>query len=304
MFSAQRFIRNRKFQEKFALKEISGDDLNKFHGILLEMYQDILMVCKQNGIKILLGGGSALGAVRHSGFIPWDEDIDLMIDVSDFEKFLQEFSKQFSYKYYIISPSLFSDYPYMLMQIVKKDTYIEPLLDSSNIRPSGVTIDINVVINVPDNTCFRLIHGLISNILYFVINSKEYCLSISKRSLSFFSMNISSFLFYIFRLFVGLSVFFVPYRILCYLFYRWSKICNSVTSKITIATGRKHYFGECLNRNIFYPHRLTTFEGLEAYIPNFYECYLENLFGSNFMEIPPEDKREPHAYVSWKLGAK
>ena len=61
------------------LYELSDDDIRRMHKILLEMYKDLKKVCDKYGIRPIAGGGTALGAVRHQGFIPWDDDMDFGI---------------------------------------------------------------------------------------------------------------------------------------------------------------------------------------------------------------------------------
>ena len=72
---------------------------------LLEMYSDILRVCEKYNIRVMLGGGSALGAVRHGGFIPWDDDLDLIMPREDYNKFISVFDKELSDLYEITSPN-------------------------------------------------------------------------------------------------------------------------------------------------------------------------------------------------------
>ena len=67
--------------ETLTLKEIQGIELN-----LLLVFDSI---CQQNNLRYPLGGGSLLGAIRHKGFIPWDDDIDVMMPRPDYEKFLR-----------------------------------------------------------------------------------------------------------------------------------------------------------------------------------------------------------------------
>ena len=55
--------------------------------LLLMIYKDVFAVCEENNLTLFLGGGSALGQVRHGGFIPWDDDMDLMMIREDYEAF-------------------------------------------------------------------------------------------------------------------------------------------------------------------------------------------------------------------------
>ena len=69
-------------------------DIEKLHSVLFEMLEEIDRICSENGIKYSLFAGSALGAVRHSGFIPWDDDLDIVMMRPDYERFLRIAEKE------------------------------------------------------------------------------------------------------------------------------------------------------------------------------------------------------------------
>ena len=73
--------------EKAGLYVISEEELSKLKKTLLDMLKDMIKVFDANGINWSLSGGSIIGAVRHHGFIPWDDDIDLFMTRRNFEKF-------------------------------------------------------------------------------------------------------------------------------------------------------------------------------------------------------------------------
>ena len=68
------------------INELSDTEMQKIHKILLAMLKDFDAICSRNRINYFLGGGTLLGAIRHNGFIPWDDDVDLMMLREDYEK--------------------------------------------------------------------------------------------------------------------------------------------------------------------------------------------------------------------------
>ena len=74
-----------------SMEELSEEKLHSLQLILTDMLMDILDVCKTNGICVFLMGGSALGAVRHKGFIPWDDDIDIGMTRESYDRFIPVF---------------------------------------------------------------------------------------------------------------------------------------------------------------------------------------------------------------------
>ena len=76
-------------QANIEVKELSSDDLKRLQSVLLDMFKDIYSACQKYGINILLSGGSCLGAVRHQGFIPWDDDLDTILIRRDYKKLPQ-----------------------------------------------------------------------------------------------------------------------------------------------------------------------------------------------------------------------
>ena len=73
-----------------AEQELSIDEM---HLYILDMFKALDRACKKYNITYFLSGGSAIGAIRHGGFIPWDDDADIMMPRKDFEKFVKIFSK-------------------------------------------------------------------------------------------------------------------------------------------------------------------------------------------------------------------
>ena len=84
-----------KFYEEAELKKIQGCEL--------EILKDFMKICDENGLRYFAFAGTGIGAVRHKGFIPWDDDIDVALPREDFEQFIRLVERQMGDKYYVLN---------------------------------------------------------------------------------------------------------------------------------------------------------------------------------------------------------
>lgn len=129
------------------MKEIFIDDIRK---IQLEMMDFIDSLCRKKGIRYSLSGGTLLGAVRHSSYIPWDDDIDIFLLRPDYELLIEEVGKSGNVRCKILSPFTDEWYCYPFAKLVDTKTRIEECNDKS-MQNMGIYIDIFPIDGLPDN---------------------------------------------------------------------------------------------------------------------------------------------------------
>ena len=121
------------------MKELSVEETQK---VSLEILKTVAHICKTIGVRYCLIYGTLIGAVRHHGFIPWDDDLDIMMPRPDYERFLSYFKKhQSEYKHLeLFNHDENANYPYMITRI--SDSRYQINMDNEKPYGMGVFIDI------------------------------------------------------------------------------------------------------------------------------------------------------------------
>lgn len=96
--------------------------LEKLHGVQLEMLEEFIKVCEKYDLTYFAIYGTAIGAVRHQGFIPWDDDIDVGMLREDYNKFLEVFEEELGEKYALLTPEIDDRYACTVTHIQRKGT--------------------------------------------------------------------------------------------------------------------------------------------------------------------------------------
>lgn len=283
------------------IHELTEAESSALKSVLLEMFGDIQFACEKEHLTVMLGGGSCLGAVRHKGFIPWDDDLDLNMLRADYDAFPEALEKHFPGKYRLVGPGVSEHYSLPFIKIEKKGTVIRTVYECEDEKPA-IGIDLFPLENIPNGMLSRLWHGFWNNFYQYV----AVCTKLWQRR----TCPVTTLLLSTkegrkslrTRFFIGKLFSFRSYQ-------KWYEICDKIARKykdeytkfVTVPTGRAHYFGEIQKRSDILPPVECEFEGRKAYIYNGYETYLSSLYG-DYMQVPPPEKREKHFIVEIDFG--
>lgn len=269
------------------VRTLTKEELSRVHQIYLRMSRDIIDVCTENGVFLTFSGGSILGAVRHQGFIPWDDDMDFNISRDGMDKLKSHFSDWFGEKYILHAPNYDSENETRMGKIQTDEVEI---IDYNG-KKHGLEIDLFVLENMPDQPLLYYLRGFRS-LLYTAITGLvidyEYARDDPDQEKATTAEQK-------FRRFAGWLFSFRSYKTWLNRTDQINQYNRTDTKRVGIPTGRNHYFGETYLRQDMMESISMLFEGELFPIPKGYDTYLKKLYNSDdYMTVPAEDKREYH----------
>lgn len=264
--------------------ELSNDGLRKMQLNLLEMLMEIDRICRKYNIKYSLDGGTLLGAVRHGGFIPWDDDIDVIMTREEYQKFYRACKNDLDKsKFFLQEYRTDPYYRWGYEKLRRKGTEFVRLGQEHTKGKTGLFVDIFVADNVPDNMIIRRLHlfacFLIRKLLYAEVGME----------------NADSLLL-----------------------RRWYRLLYRTIPRNTVFKWRNQIARKCnkkkteLVRHMTFPYKLSRygmpgscfdemqdmeFEGFTFRAFKDYDKYLTALYG-DYMSLPPKEDQKPHIFAS------
>lgn len=282
------------------LRELSPDESKALKNVILDIYKDLTTLCDKHNLTYMMSGGTCLGAVRHKGFIPWDDDLDIMMPRQDYDKLIQLLEAgKLGANYEFTYPNGKTDANTVFLKIFRKNSKDIELHNVNAPFPKGIYLDVFVLDAVPKSKFAQVIKGLIANSLQFIAIARLYSQYPSAYLKEFMMMDSGLKKRYYIKMLIGKLFCFAPHSKWIFWYDRF--VASAKDNPLWgIPTGRKYYNGEIFDKSVFVPVSKGFFEDLEVNLPNNTDLYLKNLYG-NYMELPPVEKRERHFIYEFEL---
>ncbi len=245
-----------------------GSDLRKMQLKMLDILCFIDSVCVKHNISYWLAYGTLLGAARHGGFIPWDDDLDIEMFKDDYDKLLNILKKELPENFILQTHHTDRNFVFPIAKVRDKNSVVYELKDADkNYKYRGIYIDLFYL--EKGNTFWAKLTNNIQKVPFFftLIKNDEIGFISGIRKLTYFLTH--SVIFSLIRFFLKFSG------------------CKSYIAA----------FGTGINANrnidIILPLQKISFEGKYFNVPNNYEACLKELYG-DYMKLPDEGKRRVH----------
>lgn len=285
------------------LKELTEEELHQVQSVLFEMLIDLDSYFQEKNISYTLAGGSALGSVRHGGFIPWDDDVDLLMTRKDYEKLRSIFERDKGEQYWLHTPEDTKGYGLSFARVRKKNTICRSRDDVHN-EECGVYIDIFLMENTYNSAVLRKLHGLLSMAFGFAYSCRRF-LAFKDMNMNLAKGNRNAEKTFKKKIFLGRLVSFMSLDGWTRAWNRVNAMCKNEKSRyVTVPSGRKHFFKEMYERSwACEMERMPyTFDDrtVQISVMKGVKNYLEKMYG-DYMKLPDPDQIEKHVVLELQL---
>jgi len=241
---------------------IDSKTLQKAQTIMLDILSEVDRICKKHDIKYWLDSGTLLGSIRHNGFIPWDDDLDISMSLDDYYRFLEIVPKELPNTMRLQTSETEKDFPYDIAKIRDSRGMIieEHEKEKKVTYDKGIFIDIIPVMYIKEGYLYKVLYRI--GFLSIKLFSYKY-LNMPKTRRTIIEIVDSM---------------------------------HKSSNAVAIRSGRFPSPLLYMEKLEVLPLKRAIFENKEFFIPKNSSRYLEALYGKGYMQLPPKDKQKTHAF--------
>lgn len=264
-----------------------GFDIKDIQREILSILIEFDKICKANNIDYQLFAGTLLGAIRHNGFIPWDDDIDVCLTRKDYDRFIDLCKSELNDDFFIQTYNTDEKYVLQFAKLRKNNTlFLEGAYSELEIH-HGFYIDIFPLDNIMPNSIMGSIQKQLLHLFRRLNRARirKLCIDTNKIHVK------------VFRLLLHYFVRIIPRKWTNKIYTKIATMFNSKDTKYMshllngIEKGRYTKFK--IERNTFHETLDIDFEGYKFPVPVNYDILLRRVYG-DYMELPPKEERKPH----------
>ncbi|WP_028593781.1 LicD family protein [Paenibacillus assamensis] len=261
--------------------KLTDEQLKKLQMEMLSLLIEVDRICKKHNIRYYLSYGTLIGAIRHKGFIPWDDDIDIEMSRGDYDKFCEICSVELDdTKFFLQNQQTDKHYNWVYGKLKLKDTSFIRYGQEHLKQLDGIFIDIFPLDNMSRNKHKQKLSMFMSKIC-----RKLLWAPVGKKTLSNpFSK----------ALYTVLS--FIPRKLVIRVFEFFAHLDNK--NETALLASHNYMSGYIFKREWFSETIKVEFEGHTFDAPKGYDEILTYIYGE-YMKLPPEEKRHGHTYATY-----
>lgn len=268
-------------------------DLRELQLMELKIAKEVKRVCEELNIRYFLMAGSLLGAVRHKGFIPWDDDMDIGMLREDYERFLKYAVSIIGDEFYLQNWDIDPSYPFSFAKVRLNGTTVVEKMNMGVETHKGVFLDVFPFDNVPNRKCNRIRQAAWTYLLKKMLWIKKgYGKELKKQGLKLWLK------YTVGRILSSCTT----YEKLKRKYYSELTKYNGENSKYVFCSCLYSYKKSCVRREYVENLGQYMFEDDFFNGPADYDGYLSHLYG-HYMELPPEEKRHTHEIQEFSINA-
>ena len=271
---------------------MTKEELQKLHFLELKIAKNVKKVCEELNINYFLIAGSFLGAVRHKGFIPWDDDMDIGMLRKDYDRFLKQAPLLLGDEFFLQNWDSDPNFPFSFAKVRLKGTVIEEKMNIGVATHKGVFLDIFPFDNVPGNKFLQIKQSywmfIIKKLLWI---KKGYGKELKKTSVRHWVKYTIAY---------TISQLFSYEKLKNKYYYEMIRY-NSFDSEYVFCSCPYSYKKSIVKREYLQNLKPYIFENIYLNGPIDYDSYLSYLFG-DYMKLPPENKRHTHDIQKLFIG--